>query len=90
MPIDPQEDPPIKPGQPSEPPLESPPGNPRPEVPPPLQDPGEQPRPEELPAAHLTNCRCEDRRDRVRPRQRTSAEFPGFEGREAGSSPRFA
>jgi hypothetical protein len=49
MPIDPQEDPPIKPGQPSEPPPESPPGNPRPEVPPPMQDPGEQPRPEELP-----------------------------------------
>ena len=49
MPIDPQEDPPIKPGQPSEPPQESPPGNPRPEVPPPLQDPGEPPRPEELP-----------------------------------------
>jgi hypothetical protein len=49
MPIDPQEDPPIKPGQPSEPPQESPPGNPRPEVPPPMQDPGESPRPEELP-----------------------------------------
>jgi hypothetical protein len=49
MPIDPQEDPPIKPGQPSEPPRESPPGNPRPEVPPPLQDPGEPSRPEELP-----------------------------------------
>ena len=49
MPIDPQEDPPIKPGQPSEPPQESPPGNPRPEVPPPMQDPGEVPRPEELP-----------------------------------------
>jgi hypothetical protein len=49
MPIDPQEDPPIKPGQPSEPPPESPPGNPRPEVPPPMQDPGEPPRPEELP-----------------------------------------
>src|SRR6266849_5133151 len=49
MPIDPQEDPPIKPGRPSEPPQESPPGNPRPEVPPPIQDPGEPPRPEELP-----------------------------------------
>ena len=49
MPIDPQEDPPIKPGQPSEPPQESPPGNPRPEVPPPMQDPGEPPRPDELP-----------------------------------------
>src|SRR6476660_2650955 len=48
-PIDPQEDPPIKPGQPSEPPQESPPGNPRPEVPPPMHDPGEPPRPEELP-----------------------------------------
>ncbi len=49
MPIDPQEHPPIKPGQPSEPPQESPPGNPRPEVPPPMQEPGEPPRPEELP-----------------------------------------
>jgi len=49
MPIDPLEDPPIKPGQPSEPPQESPPGSPRPEVPPPMQDPGEPPRPEELP-----------------------------------------
>jgi hypothetical protein len=49
MPIDPQEDPPIKPGQPSEPPQESPPGSPRPEVPPPVHDPGESPSPEELP-----------------------------------------
>jgi hypothetical protein len=49
MPIDPQEDPPIKPGQPSEPPQESPPGNPRPEVPPPMHDPGELPQPDELP-----------------------------------------
>jgi hypothetical protein len=49
MPIDPLEDPPIKPGQPSEPPQESPPGSPRPEVPPPMRDPGEPPRPEELP-----------------------------------------
>jgi hypothetical protein len=49
MPIDPQEDPPIKPGQPAEPPQEDPPGNPRPEVPPPMQEPGEPSRPEELP-----------------------------------------
>lgn len=49
MGIDPQEDPPINPGQPSEPPQESPPGNPQPEVPPPMQEPGEVPRPEELP-----------------------------------------
>ena len=49
MPIEPQGDPPIKPGQPSEPPQESPPGSPRPEVPPPMQDPGEPARPEELP-----------------------------------------
>ena len=49
MPIEPQQDPPIKPGQPSEPPQESPPGSPRPEVPPPMRDPGEPPRPEELP-----------------------------------------
>ena len=50
MPIDLQEDPPIKPGQPSEPPQESPPGNPQPEVPPPMRDPGEAPTPEELPS----------------------------------------
>jgi hypothetical protein len=49
MPIDPVEDPPIKPGQPSEPPQENPPGSPRPEVPPPMRDPGEPPQPEELP-----------------------------------------
>jgi hypothetical protein len=49
MPIDPQEDPPIKPGQPTEPPRESPPGSPRPEVPPPMRDPDPTPRPEELP-----------------------------------------
>jgi hypothetical protein len=49
MPIDPQEDPPIKPGQPTEPPQESPAGNPRPEVPPPMREPGEPSRPEELP-----------------------------------------
>jgi hypothetical protein len=49
MGIDPLEDPPIKPGQPSEPPQESPPGSPRPEVPPPMQDPGEAPPPEEMP-----------------------------------------
>ena len=49
MPIDPQEDPPIKPGKPSEPPQESPPGSPRPEVPPPMHEPGQPPQPEELP-----------------------------------------
>jgi hypothetical protein len=49
MPIDPQEYPPIKPGQPSEPPRESPPGNPQPEVPPPMREPGQPARPEELP-----------------------------------------
>jgi hypothetical protein len=49
MPIEPQEDPPIKPGQPTEPPQESPPGSPRPEVPPPMRDPGEPPQPDELP-----------------------------------------
>ena len=49
MPIEPQEDPPIKPGQPTEPPQEEPPGNPRPEVPPPIQEPGQPPLPEELP-----------------------------------------
>ena len=49
MPIDPQEDPPIKPGRPTEPPQESPPGSPRPEIPPPVREPGAPPRPEELP-----------------------------------------
>jgi hypothetical protein len=49
MPIDPQEDPPVKPGKPSEPPQESPPGSPRPEVPPPMHEPGQPPQPEELP-----------------------------------------
>jgi hypothetical protein len=51
MGIDPQEDPPIKPGQPTEPPQEDPPGNPRPEIPPPMQDPGEPSRPQELPGS---------------------------------------
>jgi hypothetical protein len=49
MPIEPIEDPPIKPGQPAEPPREEPPGSPRPEVPPPMEEPGAPPRPEELP-----------------------------------------
>jgi hypothetical protein len=49
MPIDPQEDPPIKPGQPSESPQEDPPGSPRPEVPAPMREPGEPPTPYELP-----------------------------------------
>ena len=49
MGIDPLEDPPIKPGQPTEPPQESPPGNPQPDVPPPMREPGAPPRPEELP-----------------------------------------
>jgi hypothetical protein len=49
MDADPIEDPPIKPGKPSEPPLEIPTGNPRPEVPPPMHDPGESPQPQELP-----------------------------------------
>jgi hypothetical protein len=50
MPIDPLEDPPIKPGQPAEPPQEDPPGNPRPEIPPPVHEPGEPPQPQELPS----------------------------------------
>jgi hypothetical protein len=49
--IDPTEDPPIKPGQPIEPPQEDPPGSPRPEIPPPLQDPGESNPPRELPGS---------------------------------------
>jgi hypothetical protein len=51
MGIDPAEDPPIKPGQPTEPPQEDPPGSPRPEIPPPMQDPGEPSRPQELPGS---------------------------------------
>jgi hypothetical protein len=51
MGIDPIEDPPIKPGQPTEPPAEEPKGNPRPEIPPPLRDPGEGAPPQELPPA---------------------------------------
>jgi hypothetical protein len=49
MPIDPQQDPPIEPGKPTEPPRESPPGSPLPEVPPPMREPGEPSLPEELP-----------------------------------------
>ena len=49
MGIDPLEDPPIKPGQPTEPPQESPPGNPQPDVPPPMREPGAPALPEELP-----------------------------------------
>lgn len=49
MQTEPQEVPPDKPGQPTEPPQESPPGNPRPEVPPPMHDPGEPKQPQELP-----------------------------------------
>jgi len=45
----PVEVPPIKPGQPSEPPQESPAGNPRPDVPVPAQNPAETPQPQELP-----------------------------------------
>jgi hypothetical protein len=51
MGIDPVEDPPIKPGQPTEPPQEDPPGNPRPEIPPPMRDPGEPSQPQELPGS---------------------------------------
>ena len=49
MGVDPIEDPPIKPGQPTEPPQEEPPGNPRPEIPPPMRDPGDPAPPQELP-----------------------------------------
>jgi hypothetical protein len=49
--IDPTEDPPIKPGRPTEPPQEDPPGSPQPEIPPPLQDPGEPNPPRELPGS---------------------------------------
>jgi hypothetical protein len=49
MGIDPTEDPPIKPGQPTEPPAEAPKGDPRPEIPPPVQDPTEPGQPQELP-----------------------------------------
>ena len=49
MPIDPQEDPPIKPGQPTEPPREDPPGSPKPDIPPPVHEPGQPEQPDELP-----------------------------------------
>ncbi|WP_291863985.1 hypothetical protein [Bradyrhizobium sp.] len=49
MGIDLPENPPLKPGQPTEPPQESPPGSPQPEAPPPMREPGGPPRPEELP-----------------------------------------
>lgn len=49
MGIDPIEDPPIKPGQPTEPPQEDPAGNPRPEIPPPVHEPGQPPQPQEMP-----------------------------------------
>ena len=51
MGIEPVEDPPIAPGQPTEPPQEDPPGNPNPEIPPPIQDPGEPSQPQELPGS---------------------------------------
>jgi hypothetical protein len=69
MPIDPQEDPPIKPGKPSEPPQESPAGNPRPEIPPPMQDPGEAPTPEELPGRMPDELPVRGRKDRAPPIQ---------------------
>lgn len=47
--IDPVEDPPVKPGQPSEPPQESPPGSPQPEIPPLVHDPADPTSPQELP-----------------------------------------
>jgi hypothetical protein len=49
MGVDPIEDPPIKPGKPTEPPQEAPPGNPRPEIPPPVHEPDAPPQPQELP-----------------------------------------
>ena len=51
MGIDPTEDPPIKPGQPTEPPQEAPPGRPQPEIPPPIEDPGAPSVPKELPGS---------------------------------------
>jgi hypothetical protein len=49
MGIDPTEDPPIKPGQPTVPPQEDPPGSPRPDIPPPMHEPGAPSPPQELP-----------------------------------------
>src|SRR5476649_1617271 len=83
MPIDPQEDPPIKPGQPSEPPQESPPGNPRPEVPPPMQDPGELPPPDELPGHNPDELPVRGP-ERPRAPDPTAADPRGFVGLEAG------
>jgi hypothetical protein len=80
MPIDPQEDPPIKPGQPSEPPQESPPGSPRPEVPPPMQDPGEPPRPDELPGRRPDELPVRRPQGPQTPSPAIDAEFAGLPG----------
>ena len=75
MPIDPQEDPPIRPGQPSGPPREAPPGNPRPRCPP-MQDPGEPPTPEELPAYTPDELPVQAPKDRVRLQPRPMPVWP--------------
>jgi hypothetical protein len=49
MPIEPPDNPPATPGNPTEPPPMDPPGNPIPETPPPVREPGEAPRPDDLP-----------------------------------------
>jgi hypothetical protein len=49
QPPTPQEDPPIQPGRPTEPPQEQPPGNPQPDIPPPMQEPDMPQQPQELP-----------------------------------------
>ena len=77
MGIDPIEDPPIKPGQPTEPPAEAPKGNPRPEIPPPLQDPGEP--------GGRRNCR-RDAPDELPVRGPPGPELPNSPTDAAGSS----
>jgi hypothetical protein len=82
MGIDPNEDPPIKPGQPSEPPQESPPGSPQPEVPPPMRDPGEAPQPEELPGRQPNELPVRGPQGPHTPSPATDAgidHLPGFE-----------
>jgi len=83
MPIDPQEDPPIKPGQPVEPPQESPPGSPQPEVPPPMQEPGEPPSPEELPGEMPDELSVRGPQGPTTPSPETDMQDTGMPAREA-------
>src|SRR5260221_9661253 len=66
VPIEPQEDPLIRSGQPSEPPQESPPGNPRPEGRRRCRSPANRRGRKNCQEARQMNRRCGDRVDRVR------------------------